>query len=74
MAEEKYQYEVVVRRLITEYPTLTTEKRYWHIVIRYADLMPIDFDIPEEEYSPEKEDEIAQKLIKEELQRLGREK
>jgi hypothetical protein len=72
MPEEKLNYEIISRRLIVEYPTLTEEAKVWHTVFRYKDFPPMSIDIPEKEYSIEEEDKRIQEVIKKELERLGR--
>jgi hypothetical protein len=72
MAEEKLKYEIISRRVIVDYPSLTEEVRIVHTVFRYKDLPPMSIDIPEKEYSEELEDKRIQEEIKKELERLGR--
>jgi hypothetical protein len=69
---KKYPSEEISRSLLTEYPTLTQEVKYHHIVFRYADLMPMSIDIPVEAFTPDKLDEEVDKLVEAELKRLGR--
>jgi hypothetical protein len=70
--EEEFKYEVISRSVMTEYPTLDTERKYVHLLYRYSDLPPLSIDIPYEEYTEEKEKELVKKQVEEELKRLGR--
>jgi hypothetical protein len=71
-AGKKYVSEVLVRREWVDYPTLTEEVHYVHVGFRYKDLPPMYFDILKSEYTPEKEDEMVDKMVEAELKRLGR--
>jgi hypothetical protein len=71
-AGKKYVAEVTTRRVWIDYPTLETEVRYVRVGVKYKDLITLYFDIPEGEWTPEREDEETDKIIEAELKRLGR--